>query len=47
MDIVEATQDQNPVSSEVVGYSVADNQVIRAIPREQVRIPQFELLEYL
>ena len=47
MNIVETTQDQNPVSSEIVGYSIADIQALRAIPREQTRIPEFERLEYL
>ena len=45
MDIVEATQDQNSFSSEVVGYSFADNQAIRAIPREQTCIPELERIE--
>ena len=47
MDIVEATQNKGQFPSEVVGYSIADNQAIREIPRGQTRIPQSQLLEHL
>ena len=47
MDIVEATQDKGQFPSEVVGYSIADNQAIRDISGGQVGIPQSQLLEHL
>ena len=47
MDSIQATQDKGQFPSEVVGYSIADNQAIREIPRGQTRIPQSQLLEHL
>ena len=47
MDSIQATQDKGQFSSEVAGYSIADNQALWEIPRGQTRIPQSQLLEYL
>ena len=47
MDSIQATQDKGQFPSEVAGYSVADNQALREIPRGQTCIPKSQLLEYL
>ena len=47
MDIIKATQDKGQFPSEVIGYSIADNQAIRKVSGEQVGIPESQLLEYL
>ena len=44
MDIVEAAQDKGEFPGETAGYSHADHQTLREVPRERARVSQFGLL---
>ncbi len=40
MDSIQATQNKGQFPSEIIGYSIANNQALRKVSRGQVGIPE-------
>jgi hypothetical protein len=47
VDPIQETQNKGQFPSEVARYSIADNQTLREVSREQIGVPKSQLLEHL